>query len=48
MTSNIYITEEVEAPMTDEEATELDWFLLEVFTKMILGDRHEINKTKLP
>ncbi len=30
--------------MKDEDATELDWFFLEVFSKMLFGPRYEVEK----
>lgn len=36
--------EEQEDIMTDEEATPLHWFLLEVFSQQIFGKTHQIEK----
>lgn len=36
--------EQQKKAMTDDDATELDWFLLEMFSKQLLGPRHEIQR----
>lgn len=36
----------VKKKMTDADATDFHWFIVEIFSKMVLGDRHEIRKQK--
>lgn len=39
---------EMQQKIKDEEATPAMWFLLEVFSRMIIDDRHEIKMPEEP